>query len=143
MKKVIFILFGMIGLLPFFASCEKESDESAALLGSWELVSAEKNGVVVGIDSGELLYFTTNGVCYIYCPADDFDLRTAWNYEAEHKILNIADLLPVTFYVEEVGRGKLTLKYYKYADDGELDTYIKVYKQVETVLIDGKLRLAQ
>lgn len=92
---------------------------------------------------GELLYFTEKNVCYLYLPCESKDLRTAWNYESNNRILNISDLLPVTFYVEDRTANRLTLKYYTYSATGQLDTYIKTYKTVETIIEDGKLRLKE
>ena len=92
---------------------------------------------------GELLYFTEKNVCYLYLPCESKDLRTAWNYESNNRILNISDLLPVTFYVEDRTANRLTLKYYTYSATGQLDIYIKTYKTVETIIEDGKLRLKE
>lgn len=77
------------------------------------------------------------------CLVNRKNLRTAWNYESNNRILNISDLLPVTFYVEDRTANRLTLKYYTYSATGQLDIYIKTYKTVETIIEDGKLRLKE
>ena len=150
MKKTILhiacVVFLISGFANIFTSCSEDVDEASVLYGSWQLVAEQKNDEDVELSScalGELLYFMPEGICYVYYPCEEIDLRTAWNYEAEHNILNISDLLPVTFYVENAGAGRLVLKYYEYDDSGVLDTYYKEYKQVKTVLTDGKIRLAE
>lgn len=150
MKKKILriacVLCPILAFIGIFASCSKETDDSSLLYGSWQLTAEQKNNADVELspcELGELLHFMPDGVCYIYYPCDGTDLRSAWNYEAAHRILNISDLLPVTFYVENISAGRMALKYYGYNDSGALDIYYKEYKQVSTVLTDGKVRLAE
>ncbi|MBX9187443.1 lipocalin family protein [Bacteroides sp. K03] len=125
-------------------ACDK--DDNIDLSGSWQLISQTWNGEEQELDEcakGKLLYFAEKNVCYLYLPCEQKDLRTAWNYDGDNRILNISDLLPITFYVEERSDNRLVLKHYTYSATGQLDTYIETYKAVETVLEDGKLRLKE
>lgn len=144
MKKIPLLCVLLISFLG--ASCDKETDNDFDLSGSYQLVSLLSNGEEQELDEcakGELLYLTEKNVCYLYLPCESRDLRTAWNYEGNSRILNISDLLPVTFYVEDFTAGKLVLKYYAYTSTGQLYTHIKTYKSAQTVVKDGKLRLKE
>lgn len=143
-KKIPLLCVLLISLLGI--ACDKDTDDNVDLFGSWQLISQTWNGEEQELDEcakGELLYFTEKNVCYLYFPCESKDLRTAWNYDGDNGILNISDLLPVTFYVEERSGNRLVLKHYTYSATGQLDTYIETYKAVETVLEDGKLRLKE
>lgn len=127
-------------------ACDKDTDDDIDLSGSWQLISQTWNGEEQELNDcakGELLCFKEKNVCYLYLPCESKDLRTAWNYDADHKILNISDLLPVTFYVEDWSGSRLILKSHTYSATGQLDTCVKSYKAVETVLEGGKLRLKE
>lgn len=144
MKKIPLLCALLISFLG--TACDKETDNDIDLSGSWQLISQISNDEEQELDEcakGELLYFTEKNVCYLYLPCESKDLRTAWNYESNNRILNISDLLPVTFYVEDRTANRLTPKYYTYSATGQLDTYIKTYKTVETIIEDGKLRLKE
>lgn len=144
MKKIPLLCVLLISFLG--AACDKDTDNDFDLSGSYQLVSLISNGEEQEMDEcakGELLYLTENNVCYLYLPCESKDLRTAWNYEGNNRILNISDLLPVTFYVEDFTAGRLVLKYYAYTSTGQLCIHIKTYKSAETVVKDGKLRLKE
>lgn len=144
MKKIPLLCVLLISFLG--AACDKDTDNDFDLSGSYQLVSLISNGEEQEMDEcakGELLYLTENNVCYLYLPCESKDLRTAWNYEGNNRMLNISDLLPVTFYVEDFTAGRLVLKYYAYTSTGQLCTHIKTYKSAETVVKDGKLRLKE
>lgn len=111
---------------------------------SWQLVSMKINGETAALttdNEGELLYFGSNNIGYVVIPAANMNIRTAWNYDADHRILNISDLLPVTFYVDEFSGNELVLRNYAYANGGKLDTYVKTYRKAETKIVDNKLQL--
>lgn len=144
MKKIPLLCVLLISFLG--AACDKDTDNDFDLSGSYQLVSLISNGDEQELDEcarGELLYLTEKNVCYLYLPCESKDLRTAWNYDSNNRILNISDLLPVTFYVEEFAAGRLVLKHYVYSSTGQLYTQIKTYKSAETVVEDGKLRLKE
>lgn len=125
-------------------SCSDDENDVNLTGTSWQLVSMKINGEAAALTSdqeGELLYFGANNVGYVVIPSENMNIRTAWNYDADHRILNISDLLPVTFYVDEFSGNNLVLRNYAYANGGKLDTYVKTYKKVETKIVDNKLQL--
>lgn len=124
--------------------CSDDENDVNLTGTSWQLVSMKINGESATLttdNEGELLYFGSNNVSYVVIPAANINIRTAWNYDADHRILNISDLLPVTFYVDGFSGNELVLRNYAYTTGGKLDTYVKTYKKVETKIVDNKLQL--
>ncbi len=144
MKKIktIFILFAF--LLIFIGCASDISDPTNnKIMKSWQLESMLENNTILPLtdcQKGELIYFTEKNVCYLYFPCDSVDLRSAWNYDATSKILNISDFLPITYYVQQLDDENLKIKYYEYDSIGNLNTFSKHYKSAQTELIEGKLR---
>jgi len=141
-------LIGLSIMLLLVVGCKSDVTDlnSEKLMKSWQLVSMTKNEQPVSLtdcQQGELILFAEKNVCYIYTACDNTDLRSAWNYEIKTMILNISDYLPMTFYIQQLDAGNLTVRYYDYSSDGKLDTYKKYYKSVQTTLENGKLRLKQ
>lgn len=130
-------------LLCTFSCSEKEND-TINLNGSWQLTEKYCEGESISLsdcEKGELVSFCDKNVCYMFMPCDSNDLRTAWVFK--DGILNISDLLPVSFYVDNFTDNNFTIRYYSYSEFGDLLQYQKCYKKVETVLVDGKLRLKE
>ncbi len=153
MKKQ-FLLFILI--LTVLGGCS-DSEDTAELNNNylkqgWQLSQWSINGTTVdisGIPLSELMYFTDQNLCYLAIPSDKSgvwtytDIRTAWNYDYLNAILNIASVLPVTYYVNSIENDRLQLHYYVNDDTGKLNTYEKEFIPAKTKVIDLKLRLSE
>lgn len=138
----IMLLSAMTVLLS--CSSDDKDDTGYRLMKSWKLDSQTKDQAEVSLlpcEKENLLFFTTQNVCYSHSACTNKTIRTAWNYEPNTRVLNISDFLPVTYYVESVNDNSLVISYYKYSDTGVLEKYIDNYTAVETTLNNGKLEL--
>ena len=152
MKKQL-LLFVFLALL---TSCDKENDEQsqreAFFRQGWKLTEMKINGTDQNISERtipELMFFTENNLCYLAEPVAENggwkyqDARTAWNYDYDNSILNIAVSLPVTYHVDAIDSDRLVIHYYVYNDSGDLDTVEKGFIPARIKIDDLKLRLAE
>ena len=148
-KSIKYKLISMLLFMTVFLfSCQSDDDDNteSQLMGSWQLVSQSKDGseiVLATCEQQELLYFASQNVCYTHSACKDRTTRSSWNYTSGSKILNIADFLPITYYVEIVdnNNNSLVIRYYTYSSQGAIEKNMKQYKSVETAIVDGKLQL--
>ena len=118
----------------------------------WKLSSIKNTGSDVDISDRtlpELMYFEEKNVCYLATPifsSDDWvyvDSRTAWNYDYSNNILNIAEMLPVTYYVDVIQKDRLVLRYYVYNAVGKLDMMEKKFQPAQVEIVNLKVRLVE
>lgn len=146
MYKLKGMISGILFIFMFsgFTACHSDDDfDTGILLHAWKLTGKTVNGEQIDLsdcEKGELILFTSQNVCYLYYPCENKDIKTAWNYEDGNKIINIADLLPITWYLESSGQNILTIKYYAYSETGQLEKFTKQYRSAEAIPVDGKLR---
>ena len=118
----------------------------------WMLSSVKNNGLDVDISDRtlpELMYFGEKNVCYLATPTLNsgdwayIDSRTAWNYDYSNNILNIAEMLPVTYYVDAIQKDRLAVHYYIFNSTGSLDMVEKEFQPAQLEIINLKVRLAE
>jgi len=118
----------------------------------WKLYSVKNNGSDVDISDRtlpELMYFGEKNVCYLATPIFSsgnwvyVDSRTAWNYDYSNNILNIAEMLPVTCYVDVIQKDRLVLRYYVYNTAGSLDMVEKEFQPAQVEIVNLRVRLLE
>ncbi len=150
MKKLFLVPF--ILSLFFLAGCDDDKQEQNEKLfkQGWLLVAEKQNGADVdisGIPIPELMYFGNQSVCYLAIPVNNQgtwtykNTRTAWSYDDSHLTLNIASLLPVTYYVETINNSSLIVRYNAFTSTGSIDTYIKEYASAKVRVENLTIRL--
>lgn len=153
MKNLLLLLTAFLIL---FAGCKEDSEEQPRfetnLQQGWKLTSEKINGTETDLSSlsiQELMYFGEQSLCYLATPVltDNQwvykDVRTAWNYDVNTKVLNIAAMLPVADYIDVLTEDRLEIHYYVYSPSGEMDVYEKTFEAAKVEIKDMKIRLAK
>lgn len=146
----------LTALLILFVGCKDENDgpirSETNLKQGWKLTSQKINGAETDLSSTpirELMLFSEQNLCYLAIPVlvtDEWgykDLRTAWSYTEATKNLNIAGLLPVTYYIDALTTSQLQIHYYAYNSSGEIDVYEKTFNAAQIEVKDLKIRLSE
>lgn len=153
MKKTIYLL--ALLLLTALSACSDEDNGSrvqSELMYGWRMTAMQTDGESVDVSATpipELLYFGEQSVCYMATPVCSDgewtyrDRRTAWSVTPDGDILNIAAMLPVSVYFDEVNAGKLKIHYFEYTATGHLSRIDKDFIRENVEIIDLKIRVKE
>lgn len=149
MKKLLIIVF-----IVLLAACSEDDNGrlpyESYLKQGWQLSLMSINNVEVDlsvIPLSELMYLTDQQLCYLAIPENNgfewsyLNVRSAWSYDPDNDILNIAAVLPVTYYIDKLDVHNLGLHYYMYNTSGGIDFYKKTFRAVNIEVKNQTIRL--
>ncbi|MBE0654086.1 MAG: lipocalin family protein [Bacteroidales bacterium] len=125
-------------ILPFFlailtiTACSKEEESMEdQLLGVWALSAKTIDNTPVSLTDCEKLStieFQEKNFCILYDGCVETSVNSGWNYK--YDMLNIAEYLPVAFYVEKLDKSTLTIKSNDITSEGNLQVTIMSYNKI-------------
>lgn len=123
----IFLIF--LTLILLTAACtDEEIGIEDQLIGIWTLSEKTVDDVPVSLSDCEKLStieFQEYNFCILYDACAGDSINSGWSYRYE--MLNIAELLPVAFYINEITDNALVIKRNDITSQGELQSTIQSY----------------
>ena len=116
-------------LILFAGACTKEeAGMEEQLIGLWTLTGKTVDDVAVSLTDCEKLStieFQENNFCILYDACAEDSLNSGWSFK--YDMLNIAELLPVAYYIDVITENSLVIKRNDITSEGKLQLTIQSY----------------
>lgn len=148
MKRTVYLFVFLI--LALTGCSDNEDAFYQDIKQGWRLTESVTDGIGLDIEAiplPYLMWFGEQSVCYTAVPEyvsgewKYSDTRTAWSYDSDNRILNVASLLPVCLYVDEINHHTLRLHYFEYDDEGTLVRTDRTYVAADVEIVNLTVRL--
>jgi hypothetical protein len=132
MKAVDLKLISLFVLIFVAFSCKKaDVNTEDQLIAKWMLTdkTVDNNPVLLNdCEKRSSLEFQASNFCLLYDACADATTNSGWNYKYE--MLNISELLPAAFYIEQVDNSVLKLRRKDISPEGKLQVTVLSYVKI-------------